>query len=91
MVFDLRHRQATVSSGRFLQAGEVGNLPSGETYIVPYEGEKEEPSATEGILPVQVGESLLYYTIKRNRARSVAGEGDAVKSEAERARFRLIV
>jgi len=84
MVFDLRHRQATVSSGRFLKAGEVGNLPSGETYIVPYEGEKEEPSATEGILPVQVSESLLYYTINRNRARSVAGEGEAVRQEAER-------
>jgi len=84
MVFDLRHRQATVSSGRFFKAGEVGNLPSGETYIVPYEGEKEEPSATEGILPVQVGDSLLYYTIKRNRARSVAGEGEAVRQEADR-------
>ena len=59
-------------------------MPFGETYIVPYEGEKEEPSASEVILPVQVGDSLLYYTIKRNRARSVAGEGEAVRQEADR-------
>ena len=33
--FDTRHRTAHASGGRFPDAGTAGNLPSGETYIVP--------------------------------------------------------
>lgn len=43
MTFDLRHRSGHASTGRFPDAGTAGNLPSGEAYIVPYEG--EEPAA----------------------------------------------
>jgi hypothetical protein len=81
MFFDLLHRQAIVSSGRFMRPGEVGNLPSGETYIVPYEGEKAEASRTEGLLPVQIRNSLVLYKIKHNRARSISGDGEAAKME----------
>ncbi len=81
MFFDLSHRQAIVSSGRFLHPGEVGNLPSGETYIVPYEGEKQEASRTEGVLPVQIRNGIVLFKIKHNRARSVSGDGEAAKME----------
>ena len=41
LVVDLRHRAATASGGLVTEPGTAGNLPSGETYIVPYEGERE--------------------------------------------------
>jgi hypothetical protein len=81
LFFDLRYRQAHASGGWFPEEGMAGNLPSGETYIVPYEGEKEEDSRTEGRLPVQFGDEVVVYIIRRNRARSVEGEGPKAKEE----------
>jgi hypothetical protein len=72
MFFDLRFRTAHLSPGRFPDAGVAGNLPSGETYIVPYEGEKGEKTGTAGTLPVQVGDDILLFTVKENRAVEVA-------------------
>jgi len=83
MFFDLRFRKGHLSSGRFPDKGTAGNLPSGETYIVPYEGEKEEKSKTEGILPVQIGDDIVRFNIKENRAVSVDGEGEAVEIERD--------
>ncbi|MCP4216094.1 MAG: hypothetical protein GY765_15695 [bacterium] len=83
MFFDLRHRQGHLSPGRFPAKSVAGNLPSGETYIVPYEGEKGEKSLTEGILPVQIGDDIVCFTIKENRAVSVEGDGEAVLAERE--------
>jgi hypothetical protein len=83
MFFDLRYRESHLSSGRFPDQGTAGNLPSGETYIVPYEGEKGEISKTEGILPVQLGNDVAFFTIKENRARHVEGEGEAVEMEKD--------
>jgi hypothetical protein len=85
MLFDLRFRKSHVSSGRFPDKGTAGNLPSGETYIVPYEGEGSEPSRTEGVLPVQVGAEMVLFLVQENRAVYVDGEGEA--SIAERAKL----
>ena len=74
MHFDLRHRTATISAGVFPQDHMAGNLPSGETYIVPYEGELE-PSLTRGELPVQVDGEVLVYTVQANRALAVRPHG----------------
>lgn len=77
MFFDLRFRKGHLSSGRFPDRGTAGNLPSGETYIVPYEGELADKSQTEGILPVQSGDEIVLFTVKENRAVSVTGiDGD---------------
>jgi len=81
MTFDLRYRQAHVSSGRFPDKGTAGNLPSGETYIVPYEGERGEPSRTEGVLPVQVGPEIVLFLVQENQAVYVDGEGNADAGE----------
>lgn len=83
MFFDLRHRTGHLSSGRFPLQGTAGNLPSGETYIVPYEGEKGEPTKTEGILPAQLGKDVVLFTIKENRAVAVEGEGETVAIERD--------
>jgi aminopeptidase len=81
MHFDLRHRTAHSSTGRFPDLGTAGNLPSGEAYIVPYEGEKREVSATAGILPVEIGGEVVLYKIHKNKAVSVDGGGPTAESE----------
>jgi hypothetical protein len=69
--FDLRFRNAHLSSGRFPDKGTAGNVPSGETYIVPYEGEKGEKTLTRGILPVEVDHEVLLFRVEENRANEV--------------------
>ena len=81
---DLRHRTATPSSGMFHDDKVVGNLPSGETYIVPYEGEIEgDASRTNGEVPVQFGAEIVVYRVVENRAVEILTEG--AQSEKERA------
>lgn len=83
MDFDLRFRQSHMSSGRFPAPSTAGNLPSGETYIVPYEGERDEKSLTNGTLPVQIGDDVLFYSIVANNAVEVLGSGDSLSYETE--------
>lgn len=79
---DLRHRPAHASGGLFPDAGVAGNLPSGETYIVPYEGEVEGvASLSAGTMPVQFGDELVYYDIAQNRAHEIRGDGPAAARE----------
>jgi hypothetical protein len=81
---DLRHRAAHASGGLFLEPGTVGNLPSGESYIVPYEGERYgDPSLSEGLLPVQFGDEIVIYEIRQNRAIAIQGNGPAAARESK--------
>jgi len=81
--FDLRHRTAHASTGRFPEAGTAGNLPSGEAYIVPYEGEKGVPSDTAGVLPVEIDGEVVLFTVVANKAVRVEGDGPAADAERE--------
>ncbi len=81
---DLRFRSATASNGLFPKPGMAGNLPSGETYIVPYEGELEERSLSAGIMPVQFDQEVVLYEIEANRAVKVLSEGQHSKFEANK-------
>jgi hypothetical protein len=84
LALDLRHRTAHASGGLFPEPGSAGNLPSGETYIVPYEGEHAgDPSRSAGRMPVQFGTEVVIYEVERNRALRVTGEGRAAETEAE--------
>jgi hypothetical protein len=83
--FDLRFRTGHASGGLMREAGMVGNLPSGEAYVVPYEGEREgEPSATAGELPVQFGDEIVVYRLEHNRAVEVLGDGPRAREERQR-------
>jgi hypothetical protein len=89
MLFDLRYRIAHESSGRFPRKGTAGNLPSGEAYIVPYEGEKGPASRTRGELPVEIEGEVLVFAVEANRAvavRPAATLGPAWKDEADHLR-----
>jgi leucyl aminopeptidase (aminopeptidase T) len=77
--FDLRHRKAEMDDG-FLPRGKDGdriiNLPSGETFIVPYEGEYEGvPSWTAGTIPVVEDDELVLFHVVSNTVVVVEGEG----------------
>ncbi len=81
---DLRHRSAHASGGRKTEPGIVGNLPPGETYIVPYEGEVEgDPTGSRGELPVQLGDEVVVYRIEANRAVEVISRGERSDEERE--------
>ena len=79
---DLRFRSAHASGGLLPNPGAAGNLPSGEAYIVPFEGETE-PSLSAGELPVQFGNELVRYRIVGNKAVEVLTQGPASRAEAE--------
>jgi len=80
---DLRHRTAHASGGLLPQPGTAGNLPSGEAYIVPYEGEIDsDPSQTRGIFPVQMNDEVVLFEIENNVAKRVISDGPVSKKEA---------
>jgi len=87
-LFDLRFRHPEVDDGylpRFKPGDRVINLPSGETFIVPYEGERSgEPSRTAGELPVVAGLDRVVLEVEHNRIVRVRGDGPGA------ARFREI-
>lgn len=83
---DLRDRVCRLGNCQIRAPGEVSNLPGGETFIVPYEGEKEwQTSITSGSIPVQVGNEIIIYKVQRNKTIDILGEGP----EAERERALL--
>lgn len=81
-VFDLRHRVCETDDG-YLHRDKaddipVINLPSGETFQVPYEGEREgDPSRTRGELPVGEGGETVVFRVEANRIVEVIGGGPA--------------
>ena len=82
---DLRHRSAHASGGLLLEPGTAGNLPSGEAYIVPYEGENENDATTSGgLLPVQFGDEVVVFEIEENVARRIISTGPESAAEASR-------
>lgn len=82
-VVDLRHRSGHASGGVLTERGVAGNLPSGEAYIVPYEGERPgELSATSGLLPVELDGELVLYDVRENRARGTRPGGPIAAREA---------
>ena len=80
---DLRHRTAHASGGLLPQPGTAGNLPSGEAYIVPYEGEfAGDPTRTKGIFPVQMDDEVVVFEIEENVATRVLSDGPVSEREA---------
>lgn len=80
--FDLRHRACETDDG-YLHRDKaddlpVINLPSGETFCVPYEGERPgDPSLTSGELPVAAPEGTVVFRVEHNRIAAVEDGGGA--------------
>jgi hypothetical protein len=82
---DLRHRTAHASGGLLPEPGIAGNLPSGEAYIVPYEGELDgDLSGSAGYLPIQLGDEVVVYTIDQNTVSGIKTTGPTSDREASR-------
>lgn len=79
LTMDLRYRVAHADDGichRDKQGFRVINLPSGEAFIVPYEGEKEhEPSRTEGQIPLFWKGNIYILNVTQNRIGTIEGQG----------------
>lgn len=96
--FDLRFRRPEVDDG-VLPRGKSGdrviNLPSGETFIVPYEGEQAGSlSQTAGMIPMREGTELITLQVEQNRIVKVDGNGPAARGlrsffAADRARCNI--
>jgi len=76
--FDLRFHDSIVDNG-LCHVDKTGvrmvNLPSGETFQVPYEGENSElESLTRGEIPHRINGQQIVYQIKENRIIDVKGE-----------------
>lgn len=81
LVLDLRGQTGFASSGFLATPGTAGNLPSGETYIVPREG-RHGPSRTAGTLPVELDGEVVLYRIEGNQALAVVSHGEVSAREA---------
>lgn len=77
--FDLRYRRAHADDGMCRRGKEgfrVINLPSGEAFIVPYEGEKPgESSRTAGEIPLAWKGHTYVLKIRENRIGEITGAG----------------
>jgi len=85
--FDLRQRSAEMDDG-FLHRGmkddPIINLPSGETFIVPYEGEIYGlPSWTAGTIPVVEDDEMVLFHVVANCIQVVEGDGPVAERYAE--------
>lgn len=78
---DLRFRSAHVDDGQLRPdkaPPRLVNLPSGETYIAAYEGERpNQPSRTRGVLPVPWRHEIVRLEIAQNRVVDVLGRSEA--------------
>jgi leucyl aminopeptidase (aminopeptidase T) len=85
--FDLRHRAPEMDDGflpRFKDGDRIINLPSGETFMVPYEGEFEDvPSWTAGTVPVVEDDELVLFHIIGNQVGLVEGDGPVAERYGE--------
>jgi len=80
--FDLRNRKAGKDDGRChpdkaLEEIPLINLPSGEAFIAPYEGENARlgASKTRGYIPIQENNEIIVLKINKNKIVEVTGKG----------------
>jgi len=74
---DFRFRVAEVDDGylhRDTPQPRLINLPSGEAFIVPYEGEGDSPSLTSGVLPIPYANEVVRLRVNGNRVEEVLGD-----------------
>ncbi|NPV69545.1 MAG: aminopeptidase [Firmicutes bacterium] len=72
----LAGRKAVASTGRFLNPGESGNLPSGEAYIAPVEGTADGEMWVDGsVAGLGKVQGPLLVSIQRGTASSFSGWG----------------
>lgn len=83
LTLDLRYRTGHADDG-LCHPGKpfpLINLPSGEAFIVPYEGERAEtPSQTSGRIPMHLNGELFALDVQANRIVAVNGPGSEARA-----------
>jgi hypothetical protein len=82
-VFDFRFRVPEVDDGQLHRDApepRLINLPSGEAFIAAYEGERDVPSLTSGVLPVPYQNEVVRLRVNANRVEEVIGDTSASRS-----------
>jgi leucyl aminopeptidase (aminopeptidase T) len=72
--FDFRFRRPDVDDGQLPPTApppRLINLPSGEAYVAGYEGERDTPSLTGGILPLPWSNGIVRVRVDQNRVEEV--------------------
>jgi hypothetical protein len=80
--FDFRFRVAEVDDGQLRRDApepRLINLPSGEAYTAAYEGERDVPSLTSGILPIWYENEIVRLRVEENRVVEVRGDSAAAR------------
>ena len=82
MFFDLRNRVSEQDDGICWKPKTIINLPSGETFIVPYEGESKSlgPSKTKGKIPFTKNNELVIFEVNENKIIGIDGKGKLFQS-----------
>lgn len=85
LYIDLHSRHAKIDDGQ-LPANKSGsrviNLPSGEVYIAPYEGEIDgQPSLTAGMIPVIFDSEWITLEVQNNRITNISGDKQSAVKE----------
>ena len=82
-VFDFRFRISEVDDGylhRDAPEPRLINLPSGEAYTAAYEGERDMPSLTNGVLPVWYEGEIVRLGVNANRVEGVIDSTPAARA-----------
>jgi hypothetical protein len=83
LVFDFRFRVPEVDDGnlhRDAPEPRLINLPSGETFTAAYEGERDTPSLTNGVLPVWYKGEIVRLGVNANRVEGVIDTTPAARA-----------
>ena len=81
----IRGRKAYASTGLFLEKGQSGNLPTGEAFLAPLEGESEGVVVVDGSM---AGVGLVGAPIRITVA---GGQATAIEGGEEAARLRALL
>jgi leucyl aminopeptidase (aminopeptidase T) len=76
LTFSIDGRDGIPSTGMYLNAGESGNLPSGEAYVAPMEGTANGQILIDGSI-AGIGRLETPVLLKIENGRIVAAEGEA--------------
>jgi len=76
----VRGRKAHASSGLFLEKGQSGNLPTGEAYLAPVEGQSNGVIVVDGSMAgIGMLKDPIMITVKNGFAEEITGGEDAQK------------
>ena len=83
IVMPIKGRQAHASTGLFREKGQSGNLPTGEAYLAPLEGESRGVVVVDGSMAgVGVVVEPIRITVERGYATTIEGGDEAARLRA---------